>query len=640
MKKLLLFLISFCCGVAIAQAPPTLIPYPNRLEWGNGQFILGRNTSIYFNDSKIEREIRQLQTYLEGIGVSSEIKKEKGTKGIMIHLDSVQKGESYSLNITPHGITLTAGTPHGVFNGIQTLKQLINGKNAIDACQITDEPAFAMRGYMIDVGRNYQSLPLIKEQIDVMARYKLNVLHFHATENVAWRFESKKYPQLHAAENMLRDKGKYYTQADLDEIIAYCNDRHILFLPEIDVPGHSAAFVRAMKTDMQSEQGTVYVKELIAEFIDAYHPKILHIGSDEVKIVNQQFLPEIINFIERKGVKVMGWSPGGNITDSTIRQLWMEESSHKGNDSRTFVDSRHLYLNHFDPLEGVNTVFHREIGNRQRGDRRMLGAILCNWPDRKVEYEDDVLTKSATYPTILAFAERTWRGGGTKGWVANVGSPDDKRTQSFIEFENRLLAHKDFYFKDKKFPYVKQQNMVWNLYGPYDNEGDLDRSFAPEQETYHLTPYRQIVGGTVVLRHWWHPLIEGALMSGGKENSTWYATTEIWSDTDKIGDFWIGFYNISRSQSTDTAPDKAWDFKQSKVWVNGNEIAAPSWTRSGQEGGLEIPLTDEGYEYRTPTKIPLKKGWNKVLIKAPVGKFKGKNWNNPVKWMFTFVPVE
>jgi hypothetical protein len=83
-----------------------------------------------------------------------------------------------------------------------------------------------------------------------------------------------------------------------------------------------------------------------------------------------------------------------------------------------------------------------------------------------------------------------------------------------------------------------------------------------------------------------------------------------------------------------------WDNHKSTVWVNGKIIPPPYWKHGGQKGNPEIPLIDEGYEYREPTKILLKKGWNEVLIKAPIGSFKGKDWQNPEKWMFTFLPVD
>ena len=108
-------------------------------------------------------------------------------------------------------------------------------------------------------------MPLLKQQIDVMAMYKLNIFHFHPTEDIAWRIAIKKYPQLTAPEHMQRNKGMYYTEAEIKELIAYCKERYITFVPEIDMPGHSAAFKRAMKVDMQSDSGMVYVKNILKE---------------------------------------------------------------------------------------------------------------------------------------------------------------------------------------------------------------------------------------------------------------------------------------------------------------------------------------------------------------------------------------
>ena len=116
---------------------------------------------------------------------------------------------------------------------------------------------------MIDVGRNYMSVAGLKEQIDVMALYKLNVFHFHATEDIAWRLAISRYPQLTAPENMLRDKGLYYSKEEIRELIRYCRDRHIQFIPEIDMPGHSGAFKRAMHTDMQSDSGLLIVTSIL-----------------------------------------------------------------------------------------------------------------------------------------------------------------------------------------------------------------------------------------------------------------------------------------------------------------------------------------------------------------------------------------
>lgn len=183
--------------------------------------------------------------------------------------------------------------------------------------------------------------------------------------------------------------------------------------------------------------------------------------------------------------------------------------------------------------------------------------------------------------------------------------------------------------------------MHWDFFGPYYNDGNPSKTFAPERKNFELSntePRFSGVGGTIVLRHWWAPLIKGILDSA-KENTTWYASARVWSAVDGVKDFWIGFNNLSRSMATDSPPAGAWDNRGSAIWVNEKPIPPPLWKRSGQKGNLEIPLIDEGYAYRSPTRIFLKQGWNSVLIKVPVGSFKGKDWQNPVKWMFTFVQV-
>jgi hypothetical protein len=438
---------------------------------------------------------------------------------------------------------------------------------------------------------------------------------------------------------MLRNKGQYYSESEIKELIAYCKERHITFVPEIDMPGHSAAFKRAMKTDMQSDSGMIYVKNILKEFCNTYDVPYIHIGADEVKITNKKFVPEVTAYIESLGKKVIGWQPGGNFNDNIIRQLWMDDNSHLNSSKNIqYIDSRHLYLNHMDPLESVVTIFNRKIGEKEQGDSTAIGATLCMWHDRAIGREEDILTMNPVYPGILAFAERTWQGGGQSGWIANM---DDGDVKGFVNFENRLLENKKLYFKSKAFPYVKQTNISWNLYGPYFNGGDLLKAFEVENSIWQQSkkqPAKQITGGTIVLKHWWAPLIKAAI-DKPEENSTWYASTSIWSDEEVTKDFWIGFNNISRSPATDSPPMNGWDNKGSSVWVNGKVISPPVWKRPGQKGDAEIPLIDEGYEYRTPAKVQLQKGFNTVLLKLPVGSFKGKDWQNPVKWMFTFVEV-
>ncbi len=628
------------------QENPSLIPLPQSVNFTKDYFSLYDCKSILINDNSLFKEGKELQMELQkkGLKIPFVEKSPEHENYIELVLGKVSapqlEEEAYTLSVTPNKILITANTSHGIYNGIQTLLQLMRDGSLVTTCEIHDWPAFSWRRYMVDVGRNFQSMNLLKQQVDVLGKYKFNIFHFHFTEDIAWRLQSKLYPQLTAPENMLRNKGMYYTEDDLKELIAYCKERYITLLPEIDMPGHSAAFKRAMGVDMQSDSGIAILKNILKEFFTTFSGlPYFHVGGDEVHISNKNFMPDILKYVESFGKKTIAWSPGAPLDGKTIRQLWMSNNGEKNNASLQFIDSRHLYINHMDPLEAVVTIFNRQMGDKIKEDENTKGGTLCLWPDRKVENEDDVLKMNPVYPGLLAFAERSWRGGGNKGWTATIGAPGSAEANEFTTFEDRLLDHKKLYFKALAFPYVKQSSIVWKLYGPYENKGELSKQFEPEKDIAkeaRLASSQSVVGGTIVWRHWWAPLIKGVL-NDPKENTTWYAYTKIWSEEERVQDFWIGFNNLSRSPATDSPQPGTWDDHQSKVWVNGKIIAPPYWARGGQKGNPEIPLIDEGYEYRTPTKILLKKGWNNILIKAPVGSFKGKDWQNPVKWMFTFI---
>jgi hexosaminidase len=625
------------------EEKPALIPLPQQLIWLHGIFSLNQCKTIVAAKHSLNIEATLLRNLFIEHGWQPDIKDKalSDETHIELTLDSAYApsvtNEGYVLKVTEKKILIAAKTTTGIFYGIQTLRQLMRNGVSVDACQINDQPAFTWRGFMIDAGRNYLSMELLKKQIDVMSMYKLNVFHFHATEDIAWRIASKQYPQLTAPEYMLRNKGMYYTQNEIKELIAYCNKKHITFVPEIDMPGHSAAFKRAMKTDMQTDTGTIYVKNILKEFCETFNVPYIHIGADEVKISNINFVPEITAFIESLGKKVIGWQPGGNYTENTIRQLWMDDNAHHSSSKKIqSIDSRHLYLNHMDPLEAVTSIYNRRIGDKEKGDTTTLGGTICMWHDRAVANENDIMIMNPVYAAMLTFAERSWRGGGQSGWIANI---DDGDKNGFIDFENRLIAHKNLYFNNKPFNYQRQSNTIWKLYGPYVNHGDLKKQFLPESKNWIETnthTYKQLTGGTIVLRHWWAPLIKGAI-ENAEDSTTWYATTKIWAHEEGEKYFWIGFNNISRSPATNSPPAYAWDNKSSAVWLNGNLVEPPIWKRPGQKGNSEIPLIDEGYEYRTPTKLLLQKGWNSILIKAPIGSFNSNDWQNPVKWMFTLV---
>ena len=431
---------------------------------------------------------------------------------------------------------------------------------------------------------------------------------------------------------MERAPGKFYTREDLLELERYCKERFITMVPEIDIPGHSAAFRRALGTDMQSDTGIHYLKTILREVAKDYPFHWLHLGGDEVKVRDRNYMKSLVAYAEELGFKTLAWDPGAELNNSTVRQLWMREGvkDKKGQ----YIDSRHLYLNHMDPLESVSTIFNRRMGGRLKGDSSLLGATLCIWHDRNINEEKDLLRMNPVYPGMLAFSERTWRGGGEPGWVTNIVQDPD----SFKLFEDRLMEHKKNYFSEKPFPYSKSE-LVWSFLGPYPNEGMTDKRYAPELDppiVQLLKPVFRTRGGTLILRHWWDPAVQG-LLKDPKENTTWYAYTNYYSEASDTVDCWIGFNNISRSMASKPPATGTWDNKNSKLWVNGSVIEPPVWKTVNGTVNLEKPLTDEGYEYRSPSRIPLKKGSNLILVKLPVGSFTGENWNNPVKWMFSFV---
>lgn len=642
---LLIFILISTTTTAQKQQQLVVIPAPVYVSQTSQNFKFAKTGTIIINDSLLKPLAETLINDLSLAGFKYTINKNAaGGKAIYLFLKTIpfakNKKEAYELDLSANGIKIAANELHGIFNGLQTLKQLFHNNYNIPVCIIKDEPAFSWRGYMIDVGRNYQPIALIKQQIDAMALAKLNVFHFHATENVAWRFESKKYPQLNAPQFMTRNKGQYYSEAELKDIITYCKDRFIEFVPEIDMPGHSEAFTRAMGFGMQTDSGLIVIKELVKEFCETYDFKYLHLGADEVKITKPDFVPEMVKFVKSLNKEIVAWWPGEIHDTSVIRNLWLSNHGEKEESANVkTIDSRHTYLNHMDPLESVTTLFFRQYNDVVTGSEALLGATLCLWPDRRVSEPEDAIKVNAVYPAMMAFAERTWRGGGLKGFISGIPHNTVLRND-FAGFEKRLMIFKRNFLKEHSFIYTPQSAIQWELFGPYDNGGIANKTFPVENSfTIAGQPYQTVYGGTIILKHFWAPLIGGALKDP-KENTTFYARTKIWSESARTGKFWISFNNISRSPATDSPPLGKWNENNGKVWVNKNLIPPPAWQRAGKKGDAEIPLTDEDYAYRQPNLIPLKKGWNEVWVKVPVTTFKGKDWQNPVKWMFTFAEVK
>ncbi len=623
---------------------PSLLPAPAISQWTGTAFPLFEKMAIR-SDDVLKAQLPLLKNLLEEKNIRYTEDQNSSRHSIRLRYKKMDEKylseEAYEIKTDSSEVNLYAESAVGIFYALQTLRQLMRDGVFIPGCYIKDKPAFAWRGLMHDVGRNFQSIRQLKMQIDLMSRYKMNIFHFHLTEDIAWRLQSRLYPQLTADSNMLRNPGDYYTLEEVKDLVQYCKERFITLIPEIDMPGHSAAFKRAMSVDMQSVQGLIYCKNIITEVCKELDVPYIHIGGDEVKITNKDFLPEIAALVKSLGKKVIAWDPGGVLPKGTVLQMWNGQTLTKP--GMPALDSRHLYVNHHDPIDGVVSVFNHMICDVSKGDSEKLGAIACVWPDRRVSKEEDILTMNPVFPEMLTLAERSWKGGGWKKYLSDIDKPGTERYEAFTEFEARLLDHQQLYFASLPFPYVKQSNIHWKLIGPFNNQGDLTKVFAPENHTIpdnaSLTTATSVYGGTVFLRHFWAPMI-GSHLPDPKENTTYYAFTQIFSAYEQNIGLWISFYNISRSNNTATPDSGKWDNRESKIWLNNKEIPAPLWSKPGRKNkGMETPLIDEGYEYRKPTTVTLQKGWNTVLLKLPVSSFKSADWQSPVKWMFSCMPV-
>ena len=615
MNRLLLFVFSiFLCMAGIsANHPSSLLPLPQKYQ---------------FNGKKSSGELTVEEKYVSQI---------EGAKF---------QEEAYHLSITRKGILLEATTPKGMYWGRQTLEQLKYTKNKktwVLQCDITDWPAFRIRGFMHDVGRSYIPVEELKREISLLSRYKINVFHWHLTENQAWRLECKKYPQLNAPENMEREKGKFYTLDEARQLVEFCKQHQVLLIPEIDMPGHSAAFERTFKTDMQSEKGTQILKDIIDEVCETFDVPYLHIGTDEVQFTNPDFVPMMVRYIRDKGKKVISYNPGWNYKPGEIdmMQLW----SYRGKAQKGIpaIDCRYHYANHFDTYADLVAMFNSRIYNQPEGSDDLAGCIVAFWNDRFIDNTPQLLAENNFYPYMLTLAERAWRGGGNcyfNGKGTLLWEDEPEQLAAFKEFEHRLLWQKKTWLKEVPFPYVRQTQSEWQITDAFPNGGDLTKVFPPEEKEDSVYQYEgktykthKIIGNGIYLRHVWGTLVPGFYVNP-QENHTAYATRWIYSPKERKAKLALEFQNYSRSES-DLAPRQGtWDYKCSRAWLNGQEIMPPVWENTNTERSNEITLKNENYMSRPAIDITLKKGWNKLMLKLPVGKFSSKE-TRLVKWMFT-----
>ena len=635
------------CAVTIAQTSISLLPKPQLYKDTGKNFTMGK--------VKLSTPVLRPEWEVFIMNAGGEIVEHSSSVIEVELVPSIEEArlngaEAYRLSVSNKRIKIEAVTEQGVYWAMQTLRQLERKKgkrSSVAGCEIVDWPAFRIRGFMQDVGRSYISMEELKREIEILSRFKINVFHWHLTENQAWRLESKIFPMLNDSVNTIRMPGKYYTLEEARDLVDFCKKHQVLLIPEIDMPGHSAAFVRAFRHDMQSPEGMKILKLLLDEVCETFDVPYLHIGTDEVEFTNPHFVPEIVAYVRSKGKKVISWNPGWHYKPGEIDMTHLWSYRGKAQPGIPAIDSKFHYLNHFDVFGDIVALYNSRIYDQAEGSEDIAGTILALWHDRLIDNEWNLVIENGLYPNMLAIAERAWRGGGTEYFdgLGTILPPEDTEAfKEFADFEKRMLWHKEHTFKGYPFAYVKQTNVKWNITDAFPNGGDMDKVFPPEQELKDIYHYngntygvRQAMGAGIYLRHVWGGMVP-AFYADPKENHTAYAYTWVYSPKDQEVGLWAEFQNYSRSEM-DLAPlpDK-WDYKGSRIWINDREILPPVWTATHKVKSYEVPLGNENCVGRVPLAVHLNKGWNKVFLKLPIGKFKMAE-TRLVKWMFTAVFV-
>jgi hexosaminidase len=323
----------FLTSLLVGQTQPllNLMPMPASVQPGTGQLQINASFSVAVtgsHDASLDREIQRFQEQLSrqtGIPLRP---KSGVTPALQIHADhgrqavqTLGEDESYELAVADSGAKLTAATPLGILHGLQTFLQLVEISPtgfAVPAVTIKDQPRFPWRGLLIDVSRHFIPLDVLKRNLDGMAAVKMNVLHWHLSDDQGFRVESKVFPKLTG----MGSEGMFYSQPEIREVIAYARDRGIRVIPEFDIPGHSTSwFIGYPELSSGSgpytlEGGSVspimnpaeestykFLEKFIAEMARLFPDAYFHIGGDEVDGKQWDANPKIQAFIHAHNMK-------------------------------------------------------------------------------------------------------------------------------------------------------------------------------------------------------------------------------------------------------------------------------------------------------------------------------------------------
>ncbi|HXM94934.1 MAG TPA: family 20 glycosylhydrolase [Candidatus Dormibacteraeota bacterium] len=451
-----------------AQQPPTLtlMPVPSSVQPGTGNLLVDSSFSVAltgFSDARVQRATeRFLQQLARQTALPISRKPVNGAKATLVirsdhdskAVQEVGEDESYALEVTGAGATLTAPTTLGTLRGLQTFLQLVSVSSegfAVPAFSIKDTPRFPWRGLMIDVARHFIPLDVLKRNLDGLEAVKMNVFHWHLSENQGFRAESRKFPKLHE----MGSDNLYYTQDEIRDLIAYARDRGIRVVPEFDMPGHSTAWfvghpelasapgpyqierqwgVFDPAIDPTNEKTYKFLDQFIAEMAKLFPDHFFHVGGDEVngkqwdanskvqefirahqlkdnRGLQLYFNKRLQAIVSKHGKTMIGWDevldpalPKDIVIQSWRGQASLAEAAKQGYrgilSNGYYLDLGWSAARHYavDPLG--DAAANLAPAEKQR----ILGGEACMWS----EYVAPENIDSRIWPRNAAIAERLW----------------------------------------------------------------------------------------------------------------------------------------------------------------------------------------------------------------------------------------
>ena len=559
--------------------------------------------------------------------------------------------EGYILKVDGRKVEMRAKNTQGLAHARATLAQLAGVKPEemmdskafrgaeVPEVTIMDWPTFPIRGFMHDTGRNFRETETLKKEIDLFAFYKINVFHWHLTDNPAWRIECHAYPQLNDPQYQRkgRDEGRFYTYDEIRDVIAYARERGIMVIPEIDMPGHSQYFDRTFGFSMASPEGMEVLEACLNEFMNEI-PKedcpYIHIGSDEVYIADPEgFMKFCEGTVKAGGRTPLAWFPGLPSSEGTISQIWSDAGRKAAGENfpGPYIDSYMGYLNLGNPLINTANFYLHQLCSTEGCDGNALGGILCLWNDARVDDKTRIFPHNGMPEGLLGFAQGSWGGGKGHGWSDPylLPGPGTQAHEDLVSFEKKISLHRDTFLKDWNMRWVANARIPWKvrIMEPSDN----DAAASVEASAW---------GGCIDL----NALCKANGITPDEDGPYVSMSTEIHVEKDTVITAWIGFDSPARSNrmSDGIGEQGKWECS-ARVFSGETEIFPPKpWNEPGKyryhyptwhKEPNEMPYTDEQFFWtREPASIPLKAGWNTISLHCP-------RVFNAAIWVAAFVPV-